>query len=510
MATLKGAGHLTGDSFKLPSPPRELLTLRPSVFAGVPMSVSEKGWGPYAATLFATIAGAYGGCIGEIVGGPAGAILGASIVGMAIVLVTATKVSPTTAARAAAAFSIAASIGYVTPEVPHIPADVDFGNIQQWREVIHRCGAAASNGAVQIALPAIFLGIVLTGQSVGRFGPLLFSMLLLGAWWGSSRLFALLPSAVQTSLADFTLKPLPEPGNASPLTSWFASLTVLTALFIWVRFIQGNRVAFRLGLCGMAAGGLAFSLSEAFREATAWLPASITAGTLGDSLTFLRAEPFQSMICGAAWSGILGGGAWRTRTAFASTPDIGTLRLPWEVGLLVIHATILMASLFVPQPPSGGLLATYGQVGLIAAALPLACCLTGKRVPWLLLLPGAAAPMIGLTLHHAVHESRSLTVDMGWLLIVAIPLAILSISAMWAISYEEDTAGERTPVSLIRSFLVCIGISLGLATVMLDFSWPWLSATPHALALAALMGFAATLTLTVIRGSSRVTASDRL
>ena len=373
MATLKGAGHLTGDSFRLPSPPRELLTLRPSVFAGVPMSVSEKGWGPYAATLFATIAGAYGGCIGEIVGGPAGAILGASIVGMAIVLVTATKVSPTTAARAAAAFSIAASIGYVTPEVPHIPADVDFGNIQQWREVIHRCGAAASNGAVQIALPAIFLGIVLTGQSVGRFGPLLFSMLLLGAWWGSSRLFALLPSAVQTSLADFTLKPLPEPGNASPLTSWFA----------------------------------------------------------------------------------------------------------W-------------------------------QVGLIAAALPLACCLTGKRVPWLLLLPGAAAPMIGLTLHHAVHESKSLTVDMGWLLIVAIPLAILSISAMWAISYEEDTAGERTPVSLIRSFLVCIGISLGLATVMLDFSWPWLSATPHALALAALMGSAATLTLTVIRGSSRVTASDRL
>ena len=59
------------------------------------MSVSEKGWGPYAATLFATIAGAYGGCIGEIVGGPAGAILGASIVGMAIVLVTCAHTTAT-------------------------------------------------------------------------------------------------------------------------------------------------------------------------------------------------------------------------------------------------------------------------------------------------------------------------------------------------------------------------------------------------------------------------------
>lgn len=464
--------------------------------------------GPYAAGLFAALAGAYGSGVGGLAGGLAGAVLGGAIAGMAIILATATEVFAATAARAAAAFAIAASIGYVSYDSPLIPPVIDSGTVVERREILHRCVAAASKGAVQIALPAVFLGIVLTGQSVGRFGPVFFSALLLGVWWGGERLFAIIPPAIQTRLADFTMSPVPEIGNAPPLPSWFASLVVLAGLLTWAKFIQGNRIAFRLGLWGLAAGGLAFALTQAVGEAIAWLPESLTAGALGSGLRFLRDEPFRSMMCGAIWSGILCGAAWRTRKAFVSSPDMSTLRLPWEVGLLVVHVTILMASLFVPQPPSGGMLATYGRVGLVAAALPIACCLTGKRVPWLLLLPVTAAPVIGAALHHAVYESHSMTVDLGWLLVVAMPLAILGMSAVWAINHDQETLMGRAAVPLGMTFLVCIGAAFGLSAVLLDFSWPWQRADPHAPALTALMGLAAILALIVIRNTAAATSSN--
>jgi len=461
--------------------------------------MSNAPWGGGTAVLFVAVAAAYGSVIGSLVDGVPGATIMGSIVAIAVLLTTAPHVSTVTAVRAAATMAIASAIGFVNSEVLALPiADSGIGDVA-WGEIAQRCGAAAARGAVQIALPATVLGLVLAGRGVAVSGPPVLTALLLGAWWGSGRLFLLLPEVVKATLSRITLLPLPSSTEPAPLMAWWAAGLVLLGLLGWAGLVRGNRLALGLGASGAVAGGLAFALAEAMSLLRLGPLGSVLGVSAHSWLTALQAEPLRLAISGLAWGGILGWAAWRNRAAYTSTPDVGAIRLPWEVGLIAIHAIMLCAALFAPRPPSSSLLDAYAKSALLAGAIPIACSLTGRLTPWMLLFPVAIGPLVGTAVRHTVYSSQSLSAEVGWFMVAAVPISLACAVAAWAMGHDEEHLGQMASVPLGMTFLVCVVTVAGLAAAILDFSWFWTQPTPHTATLTAISGLASVLAIGSIR-----------
>ncbi len=447
----------------------------------------ESRWGVVSAVSFVAIASAFASAAGGVVPGNAGAFVTAAIASVALVLAMADQVSTVTAARAAAAMAIAATIGWTAADIPAVPAvDEGIGGVL-WKGAAQRCFASALRGMVPLSLSALFLGITLAGRPVARSSPILLSLLLIGGWWMGEKLFSSLPDSVQSGLAAATFLSPPVEGKHSPLLAFWSGCIVLFGLLAWTRLVQGNRLAFRLGLWGAVAGGLAFAVAEGIVLVPQFapLPASV--------LTFfapLQSGPLRPAVTGLLWGGVLGWAVWRERRGFASTPDIGSLRAPWEFGLIAMHLVAVMASFISPAPLDGGLLDAYASSGTVSAAVPLACTLAGQRTPWVLLLPVALLPMIATSLQHAVFESHLLGMDTGWFVLAAGPVGVACAATAWAIMYAEDNAVGWAARPLGVALIVLVVTASGLAAAVLDFSWPWTKPTPHSSALVGLMALA--------------------
>jgi len=459
-------------------------------------------WNRVFVVLFAAVAGAFGSGVGDLVGGVAGATLQGSLVAMALVFATAPQVSAVTGARAAAVAAVAGAMGFVGTDMPALVIPAGHGGGDLWTEIARRCGASAARGAVQIALLSTFLGMTLNGRSVTRSGPMLIGAASVGAWWWGERILGALPPSIQSGLTGVVFPSPLEADQRFQVVAWCAASLVLLALLIWVRLVKDDRLAFRLGLWGAVAGGLACGLVESLSFAAMWPPAMAITTALKVWLERVPTESLQAVAQGFVWGGVLGWAAHRERAAFASTPDTGSLRAPWEFGLVAMHAIILLAAQFAKQTSVGGLLEAYSGSGLVAAVLPLICILTGRRVPWIVLLPVALAPLIGKALQHAAYDAKSLQVDVGWLALVAVPVGAACATAAWAIirDQEEPAGGAVVPIGL--AMVVSVATAAGLSTALLDFSWPWKDLTPHTGMLTVLGSLAAILMVSAIRAMS--------
>lgn len=467
-------------------------------------------WSRISATLFVAEAGALGSAVGGLVGGVVGATVTGTLAAMATVFAVAAHVSAVTAARAAAAAGIATAIGFGEVDVPAgvLPGAIAGGDA--WAEAGRRCLSLAARGAVQIGLPAVLLGITLSGRPVARLGPMLLAGLLAGTWWGSDRILKVLPSVVQGGLSDLIRVPRAVAGmnadESTQLTGWFAATLVLAALLVWTCLVQDNQVSFRLGLWGTCAGAAAFSTVELINFTPYWFPHLGILATLQAWLKSVQIEPLRAAAEGFVWGGILGWAAHRERGTFASTPDTGSLRAPWEAGLIAAHTILLLASQFSFQPRASGFLEAYSRSGILAALLPLACSLSGRRVPWVVLLPLAVALMAGEALEHAVYESKALTPDIGWLILLAAPVGVACAAAAWAITHDEENPGGGAVVPLGLSLVVSVVTTCGLSAALLDFAWPWTKASPQVGTLSVLMPLAGMLVITVLRVTSKVSS----
>jgi hypothetical protein len=294
-------------------------------------------WSRVFVVLFAAVAGAFGSGVGDLVGGVAGATLQGSLVAMTLVFATASQVSAVTGARAAAAAAVAGAIGFAGADMPafDLPAGGVGGNV--WTEIARRCGASAARGAVQIALLATVLGMALSGRSVTRSGPMLIGAASVDVWWWGERILGALPPSIQSGLTGVVFPSPLEADQRSQVVAWFSASLVLIALLIWVRLVKDYRLAFRLGLWGAATGGLACGFVESLSFAAIWPPAMAITTALKVWLERMPTESLRAVAQAFVWGGFLGWAAHRERAAFASTPDTGSLRAPWEFGLVAMH-----------------------------------------------------------------------------------------------------------------------------------------------------------------------------
>jgi hypothetical protein len=450
--------------------------------------ISMKNGSAIATVALSACAAAFGAGVGQLVGGAIGASVACAFAGMAIVLVAAPDVSALTAARAIAIMAASAGMGCVADEVPATHWRIDPELLGNTKALFNTLFALALRGAVQIGFPAALFAAFLTGRPRGGFGVLALVGILVALQYAGGWLIDSLPESPRSTLSRLIMASAPVAAGTNALQLWGGALAVVSGVFLWSKFVWNDGVCFRLGLWGLFSGAIALPLAHAFAGMVPgkadWLPA----GALREAFGMVDPGMCTQMLFGCAWGGILGFGAWRNCDAFASTPDVGSLRLPWEVGLLAIHTTMVLAATFAPAAGENPLVRSYTQPGVIALAIPLMCASAGRRSPWLLVLPILMAPFIGFAVRHGVYETQRLSPDVGWTCIVAIPVAIIAACAAWASLLDEESVS--TPASFPIAVVLSIEtvLLLGLAGAILDSAWPWLATHRNTVPLSILMG----------------------
>lgn len=443
-----------------------------------------------ATVAISACAAAFGAGVGHLAGGAAGAAVACAFAGMAIVLGAAPDVSALTAARAIAIMAASAGLGCVADGVPATYWKIEAELLGNTNTLFSALFALALRGAVRIGLPAALFAAFLTGRSRGGFGVIALVGILVALQYAGGWLFDSLPESPRSTLSRLIMNSAPVAAGSNPLQLWGGALAVVLGFFLWDKFVWNDGVSFRLGMWGLFSGAIALPLAHALVGIVPgkadWLPA----GNIREAFGLIDPSLCTQMLFGCVWGGMLGLGSWRHRDAFASTPDVGSLRLPWEIGLLAFHATIFLAALFAPAAGENLFVRSYTQPGVIALAIPLLCVSAGRRSPWLMLLPIVMAPFIGFAVRHGVYETQRLSLDVGWACIVAIPLAIITACAAWASLLDEESVS--TPASFPLAVVLGIetAILLGLAGVLLDSAWPWLTTHQNTVPLSILTGLA--------------------
>jgi len=438
-----------------------------------------------AAIVLPASAAAFGAGVGDLVGFPA---VACAMDAMAIVLTSAAHVSALTAARAIAVMAAAAGLGYVTDGVPAREWNIDAAAFGNANVLGHTLVALAIRGAARLGVPAALFAAAMGGRSRSGIGVVAFVASLAALHYAGGLLIDALPDAARSLISSLVMADKPIASAKNGLVMWGGALAAMTGVFIWSKILWSDDLALRLGCWGAVAGAIALPVAHVAGSMLAgkadWFPA----GIIREALGVLDAGIVKETLFGSLWGAILGWGAWRNRKAFASTPDVGSLRFPWEVGLLAIHMTLMLAATFAPSPAGAMILRPYRDSGILGLAIPLICSLAGRRSPWLVVLPVVMAPVIGCAIRHCVYETQDLSADMGWSFVVAIPLAIVFACASWASLLDEEDVLTRASLPIAVVLLVETAILFGLAVVLLDFAWPWLKVSPNSVALGLLMG----------------------
>lgn len=458
------------------------------------------------ATVVASSAAALGSGVGDMAGGT-GDALACALAGMSMVLASASNISSLTAARAIAAMVVSTGLGNVAVGLPHTDWKIDPDAFSNITVLSQNLMMVSIRGALRIGFPALVFASALGGRSRSWFGIIALTAYLLGLHYAGGWLIGAIPESARSSFSKVIMA---APGAAfgSTLESWGGALATILGLFVWAMFIWRDALTVRLGFWGVVAGGVALPiahmLGSMMMSKSDWLAERLHV----DMFKGFEAGTIIEILFGCIWAGIFGWVIWLNRESYKSTPDVGSLRLPWEVGLLILHTVLMLAAAFAPGVGKSPIIDSYEQPGVIAIAIPFVCVLTGRRSPWLLFLPVVMAPVIGIALRHGVYETHQLTADMGWTLVVAVPLAGVSACAVWAMLLDEASVSTQASLPIAVALIVETVALLWLAAVLLGFAWPWLRATPYTATLSLLMGSATILCLFGARDAMASSASS--
>ena len=462
-------------------------------------------WAP----LWMGLAGALGWGIRGQYGHETGAMIAGVLVGFAAVLCLKSRLTSLTAARAVALTAIGIACGGSMTYGQTIGLTHDgplIGNAPAWWWGML---GLAVKGALWIGFAGLFLGLGLGGKRYRwwEIVLLLVAMILLAVvgMWLLNRPFApdqrLLPWIYFSDSWHWEpagdLKPRPE--------CWGGLLLALAGAAGYLALVRRDRLAGRLALWGCLAGGIGFPAGQSLQSWRAWHPERFSADAFGGLAPYLQHVNWWNLMeitFGGVFGLVLGVGLWWNRHLIvderhASAAPPVTLPLRWEVRLCALHVALLVGAAFLKVPG----LAWYEASGLFLGALPLVGVLTGRLWPYLLALPLALLPIAGKTLRNLSYEHAEWTPQLGWIVLVILPLALAcEVAITLARRSQEQPRTDATR---------CVHWGLATATVLFTslnfvffrFPWPWeawTGRTPSGL----LLGICATgLLLAVMRSA---------
>ncbi|MCA9221277.1 MAG: hypothetical protein KDA71_13180 [Planctomycetales bacterium] len=139
----------------------------------------------------------------------------------------------------------------------------------------------------------------------------------------------------------------------------------------------------------------------------------------------------------------------------------------WEFALVASHVFLLVVSEFTSTPT----VEEYQAFGLIMCAIPLLGVTGGRYWPYLCALPVVAVPIAGKTLRQLSYENTEIPVATGWFLLVAAPLAISLVAALWLA--RQGKRGQTSRQFARVGLLAATWLYFGLNFAFFRYPWPW-------------------------------------
>ncbi len=235
------------------------------------------------------------------------------------------------------------------------------------------------------------------------------------------------------------LKPRPE--------NWGGMLFAFVGLVSYLQFIKDDKLARNMAVWGLI-GGLGFPIgqsvqasygfdAEAFRS---YFP--IVYGTNSWNMM----EVTFGLVAGLA----LGMGLWFNRKKIVeetSKYDV-SLSVGWEAWLLAAYMYLLIAGWYFEDSIFG----YFHEYGHLMGVIPLVAIIGGRYWPYLYAFPIVAMPIAVKTFRNVSLRSENISLNVGWICIVTIPLLIMILAALYFGKRTEQ--GDRA-----RPF-TCIGLLL--------------------------------------------------
>lgn len=414
-----------------------------------------------------------------------GAMIAGALTSLTLVLLFVPNISSLAAARAAAMMTVGIGIGGQmtygqTVGLTHDAELIGNSEALRWGML-----GLAIKGAIWIGFAGLFLGIGLGGKSyraVEMLGLFIGMVLLMvvGHW-----LF--------NSPYDPTMRELPwiyfsddwyfEPGrDLTPRReTWGGLLAALLGLAAYARFVRSDRLAGRMVLVGMLAGGIGFPAGQCVQAYHAWNADVFTDGALAQYESYFRYFNWWNMMettFGCVFGGILALGLWLNRRLIRPLRDDAvTVTAPVEVIFLILHLVLLLSSEFLATKPDSvlSLVEIYTDYGILMSAIPIIFIVGGRLWPYVMLLPIVAAPIAGKTFRNLVIQSEELTPIVGWTLLVELPLAVMLAGAIILIWHQRKGYSARTFAAL--ALALCTVCYFRLNTMFFHGAWPWLDWT---------------------------------
>jgi hypothetical protein len=273
-----------------------------------------------------------------------------------------------------------------------------------------------------------------------------------------------------------------EPGaDLKPRREVWGGLLFALVWMVWqVGWMRRDGVAVRLCLWGVAGGAVGFPLGQSIQSWHAWNLELFRAGEFAGMDRLVNWWNMMETVFGATWGAALGHGVWRERERIRPTPEQSGER--WlkliETPLLLLHAALMMTGEFLSVPAVD----PYVDFSLLLAWIPLLLVAGGRLGPLLVTLPLVLLPIAGKTVRRMAYETPTIDPAMGWILLLAIPMAIAFAIALRH-SNRRGMEAENSPFT--RQLLIFAAwVYFGLNFAFFDFPWPWqpwTARTPNAM-----------------------------
>jgi hypothetical protein len=419
------------------------------------------------------MAGGMGWGIRGQYGHETGAMIAGVLVGFTLVLLFFPRATSLQAARAVALAAAGISFGGSMTYGQTVGLTHDAALTGNWAALGWGLLGLFIKGGIWIGFAGALLGVGLSGK---RYRPTEMTLLLLvmlvlffvgmrtlnGPFDPANRV---LPRIYFSDAwywePDAELKPRPE--------CWGGLLFALAGLTAYVGWVRRDRLARNMAFTGMLAGGLGFSLGQCVQAFHAWNPERFQAGLLGRLDPYMNWWNMMEISFGAIFGGLLAAGLWLNRHKIAQDAprDEVVISPPWEFVLLAAHLFLLVNAEFLGIP----VLALFLQFGLLMALFPFVGVLGGRYWPYLFALPIVAVPIAGKTLRELAYNNAEISKPAGWILYVAIPLAVMLTAALW-LAHKGKQGQTSHPLASV-GLLLTTWLYFGLNFAFFRVPWPW-------------------------------------
>jgi len=453
----------------------------------------------FAAVVLTALAAGTGWGIRGQYGHETGAMIAGTLAALTLVLLFIPNALSLNGARAAAMMATAIGIGGSMTYGQTVGLSHDseiIGNVEAWRWGML---GLFLKGGVWIGFGGLFLGMGLGGR---RYGPLEITFLLLfalglyalGVWLINSPFdpFPANPEDKRLPLLYFSDHWDFEPdkfaaGEMKPRWETFGGYWVaLIGLSLYARVVRRDRLALRLAVVGIIAGGLGFAGGQCTQSAHAWHPEWFEeGGVFGFGSEVFRHFNWWNVMettFGAIWGAIMALGLWFNRHLIRvrSHEDNKTcLPAPIELLLACVYVTFVLVGDFGFLNPDRLPIYEleyasthtfefvsywYVEIGIVLASLPLIGIAGGRIWPYLMLLVVIAFPICGKTMRAVGFDPNPAglwsNTGLAWFCLVQVPLVWAIVICSWLIQKSrQQTAGRFAAVTLIFTTVLYFGLN---------------------------------------------------